>query len=397
MESIADRNHHTMSDTLFFISYGIYLAAGILSSTFYFQYYKGWLYNLILVGCLLLLLIREIEKDKIKFSLIPLLLLTCFLSLIMLKNGPNKYTFWLLIYIFCARDINFRKIARFTWILSSIVFLLIIVSSQLGIIRDYYDYWSGRTRHYLGFLYPLYPSTVMFNITALYICDKHKNISWFALMILAGINYFLYSLTDSRLCFITACIIILIAVVMKLCPTILNHMKIISFLMIASFPLGFMISYFGTVLYRPYGLMNRLNNILGGRLELGQRSIKEYGSSLFGQRIEWIGNGLSAEGTKSTAEYNFVDSLYLQVFLRYGLIFSIIAIVILTMVLVYFYQNKEFLLLALFSVLAVHAIIDNLIFYLHYNTFWLAIGSALCCIAEKRRGESTAFICHRNL
>ena len=40
MESIADRNHHTMSDTLFFISYGIYLAAGILSSTFYFQYYN---------------------------------------------------------------------------------------------------------------------------------------------------------------------------------------------------------------------------------------------------------------------------------------------------------------------------------------------------------------------
>ena len=75
--------------------------------------------------------------------------------------------------------------------------------------------------------------------------------------------------------------------------------------------------------------------------------------------------------------YNYVDCLYVMLLLRYGLVFFVIFIGILTITCIYLYKKKEYYLLLLMAILSLHGIIDDLMIYLYYNTFWLVIGKMI--------------------
>ena len=134
--------------------------------------------------------------------------------------------------------------------------------------------------------------------------------------------------------------------------------------------------------------LSAINSFLGNRLSLGQTSILRYGFSIWGNpNIEWIGNGLTFDGQKAVGTYLWVDCLYLQLFQRYGIVFLVAVLFLLTLLSIGAERMNDNKMLIILVFIAFHCMIDDLSMYLFYNTFWLASGYFYNYIFIRKRAK----------
>lgn len=378
----------TTAELLFDLSYGLYLIFALLSSTLYFKYYVGKPYHLIMLTSALLLVIREWIKDEMQLRTIGFALLTILLMLLTIKNNHVFSIAMLFLFVFSARDTEPKRIAYLSLIITVAVFLFVLVSAKLGIIDNYLEFTSGRVRQYLGFSYSLFAPTVAFNILALLIWIRKEKMRWITLLVLAGFQYWICKVTDSRLTLMCALLCIAGVALLKLVPDILEKIKPFAFLVVTSYIWCAVLSLIVTVQYTTkQHWMVQLNKLLGRRLYLGNESWKKYGVKWLGQQISWQGNGLDIYGKNPKVKYDYVDNLYQQFLQRSGILFFLLILVLFTVLMYRLYRRKEYYLMLILFVLAVHAMIDDLIYYLYFNTFWLCLGIYLFREEQQRDAE----------
>ena len=92
---------------------------------------------------------------------------------------------------------------------------------------------------------------------------------------------------------------------------------------------------------------------------------------------------MDSKGELVNETYNYVDNFYIQVLQRYGLIFMIMFLAVMVMVMYKAMKQKRYYLILALSVIAVHGLIDDLILYLHNNTFILCIMYVLYSRSEE--------------
>lgn len=370
-------NKHFLVDLLVYLPVSLYLIFNLLNTTFYAKYIPTTVYSIIYICSILLLLLHELLVGK--FSLNSILGVFVFFILAILvilsEEGLSSYLYTLAL-IFLVRQFSFKKISKVILILTTIFLIFTILSSKLGIIPDYVEVSSNRIRHYLGFRYSLFPSTVMLNITALYLYVKQSRIKLKELIVLAVSILWIFLQTNSRLAFLSSSVLILVSLVLKFYPDLLKKTRYILLFFTPSFIYFAIVSYVIANRYVSAGSFLRvLNSFLGGRIYLASKSISIYGFGWLGKQIQWIGNGLTTEGLKNTSSYLYVDNLYIQVLQRYGVLFLFIFITLLTITMFILYKEKQYFLILILILLAAYATIDDLEFRLHYNSFLLLLGT----------------------
>lgn len=94
-----------------------------------------------------------------------------------------------------------------------------------------------------------------------------------------------------------------------------------------------------------------LNSILSDRLRLGANAIEQYGFSLFGKPIEWIGFSIKKTTMEEAIGYNYVDSSYLQLGLNYGLIFLGVVLLIYSIIMNRAIKRKDYYLVSIITII----------------------------------------------
>ena len=368
-----------LNEILFFMAYGLYMIVSILRISFYAVYIQG-LFKYAFLLCLGLLVLKEIYGSKYSLKTVAGAIVAFGLLLIINNSLDGMIQFGTsIVLIYCARDIPLKKILKVTVWLSSILFVFIVLSAYAGIIENYAYVSSSRTRYYMGFRYALYGPTVLSNIIMCDIYLHKERISNWKLLLFAIVDYLCFTQTDSRLTFGLTLLIILAALILKYKPQILKKRKVICLVMANSWWLCAGLSFWIIGKYNSeVAWMNKLDIMLGSRLSLGLSSLQKYGISLFGNSaITWVGNGLDIYGNQSTETYLYVDNMYLQLLQRFGIIFFAVFVILFTVVCYKYLKRKDYHMLVILFVLALHGIIDDLIMYLYYNTFLLVAGIAL--------------------
>ena len=357
---------------LFFFAYGLYIFIGIMNISF-FQIYTNNITKYINILCMLILLYNELLNKKICIKEIFLLLFVSLLAFPVTIHN-NGTLFIMILFIYCARSIDFRKIAKFSLLESILLLFLVIFSSKIGIITNYISTEGGRIREYLGFRYALFSPMILFNITALELYLHKDKFSPFRYIILFILNYYVYIKTDSRLSFYLSILLILFIAILTRFPNFFKKRNVLCKIMVFSFISCSIFSLVTTINYdysNPY--MSKLNEILGRRLYLGHISLDMYPINLLGHDTKYIGNGLDMYGNKTSGTYFYVDCLYLNLLEKYGLIFTVILLLLLTYSLSNTLKEKDYFLLVILTFFALHGIIDDLEIYIYYNTFWFII------------------------
>ena len=362
----------SLKNMLFYIPYVAYLLYSLLNTSFYAKYVNNY-GKILFAFCVLLLMLKEFlgarftSRDGV-------------LALVLIVITGYFYMYFgltqtlLPIFIYSARNIEVNKILRISYIISIFMLVFIILSSYLGIIQNYIYYSALRERQYLGFRYALYPSSILCNIIFLKVYIEKENVSWLSLICLLIGNYVLFQYTDSRLTFMLGTVLIVFSAIMKKSQKfreiLLNRTFIWSFLVLA------LLSIYATINYDYLSdWQSDLNEALGGRLSLGNSTLKFYGYGLFGKTLSLSGNGLDENGMLNTSTYDYVDNLYVLLLLRAGIIFLFIFLVAMTIIMKKIYIQKDSYLYIIFILLAFHGIIDDLIMLPQYNSFWFVVAA----------------------
>ena len=362
----------SLKNMLFYIPYVAYLLYSLLNTSFYAKYINSY-GKILFAFCVLLLILKEFlgarftSRDGV-------------LALVLIVITGYFYMYFgltqtlLPIFIYSARNMEVNKILRISYVISVFMLVFIILSSYLGIIQNYIYYSALRERQYLGFRYALYPSSILCNIIFLKVYLEKENISWLSLICLLVANYVLFQYTDSRLTFILGVALIVFSTIMKKSQKfreiLLNRTFIWSFLVLA------LLSIYATINYDYLSdWQSDLNEALGGRLSLGNSTLKFYGYGLFGKTLSLSGNGLDENGMLNTSTYDYVDNLYVLLLLRAGIIFLFIFLVAMTIIMKKIYIQKDSYLYIIFILLAFHGIIDDLIMLPQYNSFWFVVAA----------------------
>lgn len=379
----------TSQELLFFCSYSVFLFFGILSMSFYYKYFSGMLHRLIVLECIVLLVTKEFVaifngyKYTLKNLIVGAICLVLALFAFRVSDGMlQQSVVWLFLFVFSARDISFEKIARVSVLISAFALLFIVLSAYSGIIQNYVLVSSNRVRTYMGFRYALHASAIFFNIIVLEVYLKKNKITIIELVLLAAINLDIYIITDARLSSYLGFAFLIVTLIMKYYPQIMEKRKVLCFLGIFVFVICYLISLYVVINYdNSVNWQNALNKFLGQRLYYGHKSLEQYGTSLFGKKITWIGYGLDEYGRSSvgtfTNAYFYVDCLYIILLQRYGIIFTTLLLEILTYTMYLIYRQKNYYLFIILAFMAFHCMIDDLLLYLYFNTFWFAIAHVI--------------------
>ena len=90
--------------------------------------------------------------------------------------------------------------------------------------------------------------------------------------------------------------------------------------------------------------------------------------------MAWQGNGLSIDGSVvKNNNYLYVDNFYINILQQHGMIFSILLLLLLTLVTIRAKRSGDNFLTFILIIFSFHGLIDNLMLTLYYNIFLLAI------------------------
>lgn len=385
-------------DLFFYIIIGIYFFCSAINLTMYnyISFYNN-LFKIIRYICyifFLIIIFLNVSKSCVDINFKKRLI--CFLQY--LKNHiflcfmivigsivtivtSDKAALTLILLIWTCSFYDFEKIIKL-YVVTIVIFMIFTwLSCILGIIPEVIKGRVGTDiiRYSLGYIYPLELMSHFLFLVISYIYIKKEKYHIYDFVIINIINILLFKLTNARTSFL---LILFISTLMLIYNKIHleNYFKKIKpihlYILLAVCVLTpLILSYF----YNPNNqVFYFINKIVSSRLNLTHKAFANYGVSLFGQNIEWIGwGGVLDESTFIKSTYNFVDCSYAKNLFDYGIIYSIFIYICYGYVFKNALIEKNFLLIINIIIILILCVFEPRLLQISMNPFILLLKEGL--------------------
>lgn len=271
-----------------------------------------------------------------------------------------------------ANDIDYRKILKVYLIVEIPMTICTMIAGYTGVITNLVYHRGEQVRMSFGFIYPTdFAAGIVFLVTA-WVVLRQARCTWveIGLMIISVVLFEKYC--DVRNSEIVMMILIICVVYLKIrnklaakkgkeyTPSLL--LKILC--LVAPYGLaGFMILV--SRFYRPdIEWMAKLNTLFSTRLSLGKEVFDRYDIQIWGQDIPMRGYGGS---TEVVADYFFIDSSYVNILMRLGLVVFILVMLIISIIMIK-NLNHPYMLMAM-AIVCIHSVMEHHMFEVYYDVF----------------------------
>lgn len=373
-------NNRFISEKIYLFTLFIWVVVASLVTTTYFVRLDGFLslYRMLLYFTIIMILIKEfITLPKtlyyFRFHWKSLLIALAFLfsMLIVSKNRDGLLDINVLLLVFSARDIDYRKLLGTFSFATFLVLILTIFASNKGVISNMFMRADGGYRFSLGFNYVSFASQRLFFALCSYLMFRGKKISYMELLALLLATIYLYQQTSTSSPFYLSILILTYAL---LSIKIFKKEFIIgNFLSKALAQYGFIVAlavilYF--CFYSSGNLFHLVDQFTHNRLRLSVDGFRNFGVSWLGQPISFT--TLDMFGN-FTSNYNYIDSSFVQLLVIDGLIVSAFMLFALTKVMKYFISIQKDIVLACLGIMIIHGMFDPQMLVLRYSPLILFI------------------------
>ena len=373
-------NNRFISEKFYLFTLFIWVVVASLVTTTYFVRLDGFLslYRLLLYFTIIMLLIKELMNFPktlyyFRFHWQQLLIVTAFFiaMFIVAKNRDGLLDINVLLLVFSARDIDFRKLLGTFSVATFLVLCLTIYASQKGMITNMFMNADGGYRFSLGFNYVSFASQRLFFALCTYLMFRGKRISYLELLALLLATIYMYQQTSTSSPFYLSILILTYAL---LSIKIFKKEFIIgNFLSKALAQYGFIVAlevilYF--CFYSSDNLFHLVDQFTHNRLRLSVDGFRNFGVSWLGQPISFT--TLDMFGN-FTSNYNYIDSSFVQLLVIDGLIVSAFMLFALTKVMKYFISIQKDIVLACLGIMIIHGMFDPQMLVLRYSPLILFI------------------------
>ena len=373
-------NNRFISEKIYLCTLFIWVVVASLVTTTYFVRLDGFLslYRSLLYFTIFALLTKELMNlsktlNYFRFHWKQLLTVTAFFlaMFIVAKNRDGMLDINVLLLVFSARDIDFRKLLGTFSIATFLVLCLTIYASQKGIIANMFMNADGGYRFSLGFNYVSFASQRLFFALCTYLMFRGKRISYLELMALLLATIYMYQQTSTSSPFYLSILILTYAL---LSIKIFKKEFIIgNFWTKTLVQYGFILAlviilYF--CFYSSGNLFHLVDQFTHNRLRLSVNGFQNFGVSWLGQPISFT--TLDMFGN-FTSNYNYIDSSFVQLLVIDGLIVSVFMLFALTKVMRYFVSIQKDIVLACLGIMIIHGMFDPQMLVLRYSPLILFI------------------------
>lgn len=373
-------NNRFISEKIYLCTLFIWVVVASLVTTTYFVRLDGFLslYRSLLYFTIFALLIKELMNlpktlNYFRFHWKQLLVvIALFISMfIVAKNRDGILDINVLLLVFSARDIDFRKLLGTFSLATFLVLCLTIYASQKGIIANMFMNADGGYRFSLGFNYVSFASQRMFFALCSYLMFRGKKITCMELLALFLATIYMYQQTSTSSPFYLSILILTYALfslkIIKKGFIIENFWlkKIVNY--------GFILALIITLYFCFYSsgnLFHLVDQFTHNRLRLSVEGFRNFGVSWLGQHI--IFTTMDIFGN-FTSNYNFIDSSFVQLLVIDGLIVSAFMLFALTKVMKYFVSIRKDIVLACLGIMIIHGMFDPQMLVLRYSPLILFI------------------------
>ena len=373
-------NNRFISEKIYLFTLFMWIVVASLVTTTYFVRLDGFLsfYRILLYCTTLMLLTKEFMNFSktihyFRFHWKQLLIVIVFFIVmsIVSKNRDGILNINVLLFVFSARDIDFRKLLATFSLATFLVLCLTIFASQQGIIANMFMNADNGYRFSLGFNYVSFASQRLFFALCSYLMFRGKKISYIELLALLLATIYMYQQTSTSSPFYLSILILIYAL---FSIKIFKRDFIIENFWISRVTnYGFILAlvvilYF--CFYSSGNLFHLVDQYTHNRLRLSVEGFQNFGVHLFGQRISF--STLDIFGN-FTSNYNFIDSSFVQLLVIDGLIVSAFMLFALTKVMKYFISIQKDIVLACLGIMIIHGMFDPQMFVLRYSPLILFI------------------------
>lgn len=362
------------------IIYYVILAAFIVhvyldNTTFHIpwpnQYYE--ILRIVIVGFV-------IFKFGLNSPFSPKILILNLIFWLVLVLGWNKtgYIFLVEIAFFAlgAKGIPFRRIALLYLGISIFILSSAFLGAVFGVIPNYVFYDQSAPKNSFGIIYSTDFSAHLLYTVLVYCYIRGKKICYYECGIIGFLGFLIYIYCRARMNSGALIILSILLVGFKFIDQMekrksrksLQILKdAVQILMASSFGCFSIIMIIMTRYFSDSNfILNKLNNWMSNRLSLGQNGIRNYGITFFGTPFDLVGTDIIRKGS-----YNFIDSSYVLVMLRYGVLVLLAFLIAFTFVAFKARRSKEEVTLVVLFIVAFQCAIEHHMLELNYNIFIL--------------------------
>lgn len=367
----------TVDELLFYTAFTLFSIAEVLRTTAFTERFtalntvcSGMLFLTVVILAFRLLLLRESGWQWIVsfvgFALIAVIFF--------LKSFDT--VFWLFLFVFAGRDVDFNKLAKITLVVVAPITVVSILACYLGIIQNYVIYSSERgLRSAMGFKHPnrLAERIAEICIACWYLYSiKHR---WRVVALNVAALLFVNSVADSRgSCVVFAALILaaFIYPLLKRSPKFAASASLILIVGIAALSFYLMAAYTPTNAF-----MAEFNRQLSNRLSLMNQSYEYAGLTLLGADFTYA--PVVATHYLNNTEVRFlVDNSYARIFLNNGLVTTILLLALIAAVYLRHIKEQRFTLALLgLTIVLAFGFIENFMLDIQYNYFMFLASEAL--------------------
>lgn len=373
-------NNRFISEKIYLCTLFIWVVVASLVTTTYFVRLDGFLslYRSLLYFTIFALLTKELMNlsktlNYFRFHWKQLLTVTAFFlaMFIVAKNRDGMLDINVLLLVFSARDIDFRKLLGTFSIATFLVLCLTIYASQKGIIANMFMNADGGYRFSLGFNYVSFASQRLFFALCSYLMFRGKKISYLELMALLLATIYMYQQTSTTSPFYLSILILTYALFSL--KIIKKDFIIENFWLKKIANYGFILALIITLYFCFFSsgnLFHLVDQFTHNRLRLSVEGFRNFGVSWLGQHIIFTTTDIFGN---FTSNYNFIDSSFVQLLVIDGLIVSVFMLFALTKVMKYFVSIRKDIVLACLGIMIIHGMFDPQMLVLRYSPLILFI------------------------
>ena len=319
----------SMLDNLFLLLTSVYLFYQETTiTTFYLAYPIGFIDGLLL--CMTLVALIKLMVIGPRHWQTWAGLGIAIIYYLVYKADGYQFLLFLAVMTIGLIGIDYRKVLKIYLLVNGTVLCVAVVSSFTGIIQNLV-YMRNGARSAWGIVYPTdFASAVLFFLILLWVTWDKCPDGIFSFLTIVFIFFSKY-ITRSTTCFL--CGIVLLCIIAycmverylrldsrgKVVGLLINKLLIFSFALFAMVFFAFMLLYYKGSIVGAW-----LNRLLSDRLRLSIEAWKLHGLRMFGTPFEQIGSGGSVF---PNIGYNFVDSSFPLILVRYGwVLFSVLCV-----------------------------------------------------------------------
>ncbi|NBH85596.1 polymerase [Ligilactobacillus murinus] len=347
----------------------------LLITTNYSSRLGGKVQYIIVLGSIAILVAKELaslaELKSYSFFRVAVMVLFLLVTLKIMGNSYGLIFLSAMLFVVSARDVDFEKILKTFIVAILTLFVITIGGNKLGLVGSIFSAQNGRFRNSMGFSYVSFPSQFAFFLTAAYLVWRKKQISYIELLVLLGLDMYIYKNALTTSPFVLSLFLLGYVLVTKLInKDIVVRFSLTRVMASLTFIIAPMILWW--LCFRaPLGIFMMVDKFVNNRLNLSVAGIQNFGVSLFGQKVQFI--TLDSVG-RFAANYNYIDSSYFQNLVVNGLVFTVIILLLFTYVAYKSVYYRNDVLTVVLITLSIHAMFDPQMIILWYSPFGMLLG-----------------------